>query len=74
MRGHGIAVFVRGTGNNVTGKGTLEEGPERASSLAICWLRILLVTQGLGFDPGQRSKIPHVLEQLSLCTAMKGPT
>ena len=46
MQGHGTAVFIRGARNNVTGKGTLEEGPERATSLAVRWLRILLVIQG----------------------------
>ena len=37
------------------------------TSLVIQWLRIYLPMQETGFDPWS-GKIPHALEQLSLCT------
>ena len=35
------------------------------TSLVVQWLRIHLATEGVGSIPGQRTKIPHALGQLS---------
>ena len=41
------------------------------TSLVAQWLRIRLPMQGIRFEPWSR-KIPHAVEQLSLCTTTTG--
>ena len=44
----------------------------KGTSLVVQWLRILLPMQGTQFEPWSR-KIPHAVEQLSLCATTTEP-